>query len=149
MNDFYTVDQISSLLNMHPKTIQRYIREGKLRATKIGKGWRIAGHDLSAFTESAKHDGIISESRAVRQVVASSVIDIVPDGKGDAIRIMNTLTASMNAKPSEFGQSSMQFQYLERDNTIRVTLWGKLRFIATMMDTIAMLTDPDDEEVNL
>jgi excisionase family DNA binding protein len=44
------------MLNIHPKTIQRYIREGKLRATKIGKGWRITGHDLSTFTESNSYD---------------------------------------------------------------------------------------------
>lgn len=36
--DYYTVNQISNMLNIHPKTIQRYIREGKLRAAKVGKG---------------------------------------------------------------------------------------------------------------
>ena len=49
MNTHYTVEQAAELLAMHPKTIQRYIREGKLRAAKIGKGWRIAGRDLSVF----------------------------------------------------------------------------------------------------
>ena len=52
-NTYFTVEQVSELLSLHPKTVQRYIREGKLRATKIGKGWRIAGHDLSVFTENA------------------------------------------------------------------------------------------------
>ena len=31
---------------MHPKTIQKYIREGKLRAAKVGKSWRVTGHDI-------------------------------------------------------------------------------------------------------
>jgi excisionase family DNA binding protein len=32
---YYTVEQIAEMLQIHPKTIQRYIREGKLRANKI------------------------------------------------------------------------------------------------------------------
>lgn len=144
--DYYTVEQISNMLNIHPKTIQRYIREGKLRATKIGKGWRVTGHDLCAFTESNNYEGPAKENRPVHSVIASSVIDIITDRKEDAIRIINTLTASLNAKPSEYGQSSMQTQYIERENMVRVTLWGEIRFMAIMMDTITALTEQNKEE---
>ena len=54
---YYTVEQIAQMLQMHPKTVQRYIREGKLRAVKVGKGWRISGHDLSTFTECTPTPG--------------------------------------------------------------------------------------------
>ena len=49
---FYTIDQIAEILGMHHKTIRRFITKGKLRANKIGKQWRISGHDLSLFMES-------------------------------------------------------------------------------------------------
>jgi len=139
--DYYTVEQISEMLNIHPKTIQRYIREGGLRATKIGKSWRVTGHDLSVFIESDGYEEPGSINRSARSVIASSVIDITAVGKEDAIRIMNTLTAALNAKPPEYGQSSMQSQYIERENMVRVTLWGDIRFMAVMMDTIASLTE--------
>lgn len=144
--DYYTVEQISDMLDIHTKTIQRYIREGKLRATKIGKSWRINGHDLSVFVENNKNSQPSSERRAAQDVIASLVIDIVTDGKEDAIRIMNTLTAVQNSKPPEYGQSSMQSQFIERDNMVRITLWGNIRFMAVMMDTIASLTEADTEE---
>lgn len=144
--DYYTVDEISNMLNIHPKTIQRYIREGKLRAAKIGKGWRVTGHDLSTFIESNSDERPASGNRSERSIIASSVIDINVDGKDDAIRIMNTLTASLNSKPSEYGQSSMQCQYIERENIIRITLWGGIRFMAIMMDTITVLTEQNNEE---
>ena len=35
MEKYYTVDQIAELLTLHPKTIQRYIREGKIIAKKV------------------------------------------------------------------------------------------------------------------
>lgn len=144
--EYYTVEEISNMLNIHPKTIQRYIREGKLRATKIGKGWRVTGHDLSIFTESDNSNLPATEIQPLRKIIASSVIDIITDGKEDAIRIMNTLTAALNAKPKEYGQSSMQSQYIERENMVRITLWGDIRFMAIMMDTITVLTEQNKEE---
>lgn len=144
--DYYTVDQIASLLKIHPKTVQRYIREGKLRAAKIGKSWRVTGHDLSTFVEKESSEDPAFGKRPDRSIIASSVIDINVIGKEDAIRIMNTLTASLNSKPSDFGQTSMQSQYIERENMVRITLWGGIRFMAIMMDTIAALAEQNNEE---
>ncbi|NLK88301.1 MAG: helix-turn-helix domain-containing protein [Clostridiaceae bacterium] len=144
--DYYTVEQISEILNIHPKTIQRYIREGRLPAVKIGKSWRITGHDLSVFIEGEGSMGSASKKRTTQSTIASSVVDINVNRKQDAIRIMNTLTASLNTKPPEYGRSSMQTQYIERENMVRVTLWGDVRFMAIMMDTIAALTEQNNEE---
>ena len=138
--DYYTVDQISEMLDIHPKTIQRYIREGKLHATKIGKSWRVTGHDLSIFVQSNGNETTQREKQQERKVIASSVIDIAAFGKEDAMRIMNTLTAASNAKPPGHGQSSIQSQYIERENMVRITLWGDIGFMAVMMDTVASLT---------
>lgn len=141
VKDYYTVEQVSDMLDIHPKTIQRYIREGKLRAAKIGKSWRIAGHDLSVFMESSRDERLEAEKRQERGVIASSVVDILVRGNEDAIRIMNTLTAALNAKPPEYGQTSMQSQYIEREHMVRVTLWGGIRFMAAMMDVLVSLTE--------
>ena len=128
MNElYYNVEQIAQMLNIHPKTIQRYIREGKLRATKIGKSWRVSGHDLSRFTEGANiasDESTVGHS-AKERTRASSVIDISVIGKDEAIRIINSLTAAMNVKlllqsPDTFGYKNRTldksqgsiFQYL-------------------------------------
>ncbi len=144
--NYYTVEQIAGMLSIHPKTIQRYIREGKLRAAKVGKGWRISGHDLSTFVQQDDHDGHANEGRTERSCAASSVIDIHADNRQDAMYLMNTLTAALNAKPAEYGQSQMQAQYIERENMVRVTLWGTIRFMAIMMDTIAALAERREGE---
>ena len=145
-NEYYTVEQISNMLAIHPKTIQRYIREGKLRASKIGKGWRVSGHDLSVFVANNRDERPGSENRPERSIVASSVIDIIACGKEDAIRIMNTLTAALNSKPPEYGRSSMQSQYIERENMVRIMLFGNIRFMTVMMDTIASLAEQKIKE---
>ena len=50
-DNFYTIDQIAEMLGMHQKTIRKFITEGKLGASKVGKQWRISGHNLSVFME--------------------------------------------------------------------------------------------------
>lgn len=52
MEEFYTVDQAAISLKVHPLTIRRYIREGKLKAYRAGGNVRIAVNDLRAFTQS-------------------------------------------------------------------------------------------------
>ena len=38
----YTVDEVAKMLNMHPRTVRRYIEKGQLRAERIGGSWRIS-----------------------------------------------------------------------------------------------------------
>lgn len=137
---YYTVDQISDLLQMHPKTVQRYIREGRLRAVKVGKGWRVSGHDLSVFTESVPP----APEHAPVSVV-SCVADVYAAETDDAIRIVNALTAALNCKPTDWGQSTMHTQYLPVERKLRITLYGGARFVAAMLDAVALLTGETEQ----
>ncbi|MGZ3314865.1 MAG: helix-turn-helix domain-containing protein, partial [Caulobacteraceae bacterium] len=44
----YTVEQTAERLRLHPKTVLRMIRDGRLKAKRIGKAYRILGDDLDA-----------------------------------------------------------------------------------------------------
>lgn len=144
---YYTVDQLSQMLSMHPKTIQRYIREGKLKAIKLGKSWRISGHDLSRFTETNRTVAGKRSADDIAQVrvKASAVIDIEVCGKDDADRIINSLTAAMNVKPPEYGQASLHAQFLESDNTVRFTLWGNIQFMSAIINAIEVFAQEREE----
>lgn len=138
---YYTVEQISKMLNIHPKTIQRYIREGKLRANKIGKSWRITGHDLSIFAESTDNRDLDVIIQSQDKVTVSSVIDIPIDDFDDSTRIVNMLTAALNCKPEQYGKSSMHVQHLEYENKVRIALWGNLLFLKEMIEIITVVTE--------
>jgi excisionase family DNA binding protein len=148
---YYTVEQISRLLDIHPKTVQRYIREGKISASKIGKSWRVSGHDLSAFAENAKNKTSENAQWSAGQkekVNVSCVADINVTSRDEAIRIMNTLSAVLNVKPPEYGNSTMYTQFIETEveGRVRVTLWGNISFTVAMLQSIEALTDHFEEE---
>ncbi len=43
--------QVADRLQIHERTITRWLRDGYLRGFKLGKEWRIAPADLNAFME--------------------------------------------------------------------------------------------------
>lgn len=144
LNKFYSVDEIAELIKIHPKTVQRYIREGKLKASKVGKSWRVTGHDLSTFTEGSSDNltapPILGERAEQKETKVSAVIDIPVSNTDASVRIATTLTAISNAKPAEYGASSVQTQYLMSEKVIRVMVWGSLSFTQIILDSIADLS---------
>lgn len=138
MKEYYTVEQVADMLSLHPKTVQRYIREGKLRANKIGKSWNITKHDLNVFT---KKEDSGEETNSKEKTMVSSVVDIFVDDLEDSSRIVNALTATLNCKPQEYGHALMHTQYLECENKLRITLCGNIYFMKNIFELLSHITN--------
>lgn len=48
----YTIEELESLLNVTRRTLYNYIKEGKLKAVKMGKYWRVREDQLDDFLSS-------------------------------------------------------------------------------------------------
>lgn len=49
MTQFLTIEQVANMLNLHPITIRRHIKAGKLRAVKVGRKVRVKQEDIEVF----------------------------------------------------------------------------------------------------
>ena len=58
-----------------------------------------------------------------------------------SVTVYDSLGAAHTGKPPEFGQGSIQTQYIPEEQKLRVTLYGGARFTALIMDAVAMLTE--------
>ena len=157
---FYTVDQIAEILGMHHKTIRKFITEGKLRANKVGKQWRISGHDLSLFTESNNVNiankneveneevefttGEININKRINKINISTVVDINEVDMDECRRISNMLLAVMNSKDSKMSNSTINMKHYQKEKKLKVMLWGDINFTKEMLDFISILTQSDD-----
>ena len=158
---FYTIDQIAEILGMHHKTIRKFITEGKLRANKVGKQWRISGHDLSLFMEDNNvniknsnnrlesekiefSNGDIDSNNRTSKINVSTVIDINEVDIDEHRRISNTLLALMNTKNSKMSNSTINIKYYKNDKNLKVMLWGDMEFIKEMLDFIATITETNN-----
>jgi excisionase family DNA binding protein len=152
----YTIDQVAEILGMHHKTIRKFITEGKLRANKVGKQWRISGHDLSLFMENSdiqidrkkEEENLIefstsksTSSNSQNKINVSTVVDINDLNIDEYNRISNSLLALMNSKDPNLGLSTIKMQYSEKENRLRVLLWGDIKFTEEVLNFIELLTE--------
>ena len=49
---FYTVKEVAKILRFHTRTIQRWIKEGRLKATKVNNRFRIHEDEFNKLIES-------------------------------------------------------------------------------------------------
>jgi len=54
IENFFTVEEVAKKLQVHWQSVLNYIKQGKLRALKLGRGYRIDPKDLDIFIEQMK-----------------------------------------------------------------------------------------------
>lgn len=153
---FYTVDGVAELLGMHHKTIRKFITEGKLRANKVGKQWRISGHDLSNFMENNNVN--ISKNELEDEKIEFSTSDKIINKQGDKLtvstvvdikdvdidqytRISNMLLAVMNNNDPKMKKSTINIKHYKSENNLKIMLWGTIEFIKEMLESITILIE--------
>ncbi|HLZ83746.1 MAG TPA: helix-turn-helix domain-containing protein [Caulobacteraceae bacterium] len=93
---FHTVERAAERLAVHPKTVLRFIRDGRLRATRIGKAWRILASDLNAFA------GVPSPAAKARESSARvTAIAELEDVSMDVSRRMATAMQALVLAPRD------------------------------------------------
>ena len=80
---YYTLEEAASLLKLHPQTLRRWIREGKLPAKRFGKQFRLRSEDLERAAQPAKPKDS-EESSHFDQMALAALADLW-DNKEDAI----------------------------------------------------------------
>ena len=53
MDNYYTPQQVAEKLQINIRTVYKWIREGKLKAIKVGDLWRISETELKRFVENS------------------------------------------------------------------------------------------------
>lgn len=143
---FYSVDNIAEMLGIHPKTVRRYINEGHLRAAKVGKQYRISGHDLSLFVEERGMASQVSSNNKTlpEKLTVSAVADIAVRSRDEADRISAMLLAVMNTQDPLLRQCSLNVRQYEGGHQLRIMLWGSARFVVQMLESIEALSERED-----
>jgi excisionase family DNA binding protein len=90
--DLFSVEQVANRLGLHARTVRNYVRDGRLRGTRIGKQYRISREALEAFSGHPITDP--SPPRRDRHVEVSSVVQIDAISAEAAGRVTNTIMAA-------------------------------------------------------
>ncbi|GHE89865.1 MerR family transcriptional regulator [Amycolatopsis deserti] len=130
----YSVDQVASMLGLHVRTVRGYVREGRLKAVRIGKQYRIAQKDLEAFTGRAA--SAPPRGSGTRHVDVSSIVEIDEISPETASRLATLLMAATANRSSEDQPLRLETAYDEERARMKVIVLGGLSDTAGIMENI-------------
>lgn len=55
---YLSVKEVANLFRVCPKTVRRWIKSGRLSATRLGRDWRIARTDLKSLAATRENASI-------------------------------------------------------------------------------------------
>jgi excisionase family DNA binding protein len=137
--ELYSVDEVADLLGLHVKTVRAYVREGKLRAVRIGKQYRIARQDLEALTGQSAAALERPAVRTQRHVEVSSIVNIDAVSKDLAHRLTTFLNASVGGRPAGDAPVRIDTIYDEERARMKIVLSGSIETTTTLLRAVAAL----------
>ena len=136
-SNLYSAEQVAEMLNLHVKTVRRYVRDGRLKAKRIGKEYRITRADLEAFAGEVRPAE--KEVPRTRHVIASSIVDVDAISTRESDRVTTMIMASLNARRGEGDFPRVDSIYYPEQGRLRVTITASLVLTCELMQMIDVL----------
>lgn len=96
---FYSVEQVADLLGLHVKTVRNYVRDGRLKAVRVGKRYRISREDLEGFLGHPPPAPKRETARRTRRTTVTSVVQIDAISPAAMSRLSTVLTSFRQGPP--------------------------------------------------
>lgn len=125
-----TVDFAAERLKLHPKTVLRMIREGRLPARRIGKAYRIRRADLDAFA------GVPPSTAPAPEPSITTIVDIPGVGSAMAQTWARTVTNALNAKPMSGPPLRADVVYDESREHLKIVVLGPPGDVINLMNLL-------------
>jgi excisionase family DNA binding protein len=92
-----TLEQVASQLGVHVKTVRRQVREGRLKAVRIGRQYRVMPRELAALTGAQPAVAALPAVRH-RHVEAFTIVQIDAIAPEEALRIANGVGGAVKGR---------------------------------------------------
>lgn len=126
--EFCTVTFAADRLGLHPKTVLRFIREGRLKATRIGKSYRIRRVDVDALAGVEAASEPVEPSAWVTAIVQISGVD------GEAARrFAIAIPAALNGQQAREAPMRADVIHDPERAELKIVLIGTPGDVATML----------------
>jgi excisionase family DNA binding protein len=138
-SELYSAEQVAERLGLHVRTVRNYVRDGRLKAVRIGKQYRIASDDLVAFTGQSA-----AEPRP-RGAEVSSVVQIDGIGAAAADRLSTLVVASAQAPRDTPDPLRIQTIYDQERAQLKIVIFGGAGATADVLRMVEAVLGPEND----
>lgn len=139
--ELYSVDQVAERLGLHVRTVRNYVRDGRLKAVRIGKQYRIARADLEALTGGPVAAPARETARRHRHAEVSCVVEIDAIGGKDLDRVTTMLMAASTGPRDDDQPLRVQTVYDEQRARLKVVIIGGVGITAELLRFVDALIE--------
>ena len=139
----YSVEQVAGRLGLHVRTVRNYVRDGRLKAVRIGKQYRIAAEDLAVLTGRPLASFDTQHLRRERHVEVSSIVEIDVISPETANRITNLLVGTANMRRSSEERQRLETIYDEERARLKVIVVGTMESNASTFRMIQAVLEEE------
>jgi excisionase family DNA binding protein len=135
----YSISDLTTILKLHPKTILRFISEGKIKARKIGRTWMVSENDLASYCHSELSGKQCSlplpnYDTIGERIFVSAVVEITEQNSEEASRLSNSLLAMLNSEKNKNGKTRFDFFYYPEIQKAKYVFYGSPGFVGRILD---------------
>ena len=135
--DWLSVEEVAERLGLHVRTVRGYIRDGRLKAVRIGKQYRIAPADLDAFTgRPARPDGTAVRAYTVVE------FDGIPPRSAD--RLSTLVVAGVPVRRDTGAPLRAQAVYDDTRAHLKIIIFGGVAATADVLHAIDGILTAED-----
>jgi excisionase family DNA binding protein len=140
---FLSPEEVAEKLDLNVRTIRRYIREGRLKATRIGKQYRIAANDFQVFVGADQTTRPNAPTARTRRVVVSATTDIHALSRSESDRVSAILSGAFNTTGVRSG-AHLECIYYEEEETLRIVVNAGLEFTSVVLSLVNSVLSDDE-----
>jgi len=139
-DELLSVEQVAQQLGLHVRTVRNYVRDGRLRAVRIGKQYRISRSDLALLTGAVLPPAqTVVGARRTRRAEVSGVVQVDAISAHDAHRLVTLLGAAVSTRGADGQALKIQTIYDEEAAGMKVIVIGGLADTAEVLRLIDLV----------
>lgn len=137
--EYISIEGVAERLQLHVRTVRKYVRSGRLKAVRIGKQYRVSSADLAAFTGPPAAALPTEEVARRRHTEVTAVVQIDVISAEDAARVSEAVQTS--SRGWHWGHSPLSIQSIyDRDRTrLKLILTGHLPGVSDLLNFTNLL----------
>jgi excisionase family DNA binding protein len=140
-SELLSVFDVAKRLNLHVKTVRGYVRDGRLKAQRIGKQYRISRSDLEAFTGFPLPLTESERASRTRQVSVACAVEIDAISPEASSRVEGSLRAFAH-REGDVGESiRAETIYDQNIGHLKVLLFGGVNSTAAALNLVGAVLE--------
>jgi len=130
-HELCTVDVAAAVLHVHRKTVLRFIHDGRLPASKIGKSYRIRRVDLDVF--AGVPSVVVAPADTAR---VTAIVDVAAVGSALASKLAGAVTNALHSGRDQRGDVHAEVVYDADRLHLKIVVVGS---VTDTSDLLALL----------